>query len=845
LPRFELPAGGTFGSIPYGFAPDDRAKTTMRGSGSTFPRASRLGALLAGLAVLSAACVKLPDIEVALARARAQPETSKLFAADGTLITELHAEENREPVALAQVPMAVRQAVIAIEDARFYDHPGVDARAIVRAFFRNSEAGHIVEGGSTITQQYLKNLLVETERTFKRKVQEAALAYQLEKKYSKDEILERYLNTVYFGQGAYGIQAAAETFFSEDAKDLTLPQGALLAGLIKSPSRFDPIADPKASLDRRNLVLKHMREQAYITEVEEAKVRKAPLGIRLSTGGQRYEAAYFVEWVKQLIQRDPRFDALGPTVADRVNALFKGGLRIYTTVDLRLQKAAEAASRTVLDRPSDPYNAFVGLDPRSGAVVAMVGGRDFFSTTDRFAKFNLAVQSRRQPGSSFKPFTLAAALESGIPLERTFRGGSVIRIPLPDGQTWTVHNYDSISFGSRLSLREATVKSVNVVYAQVVRDIGPEKIVDVAQRMGIVSPLKPLYAIAIGAQEVSPLEMAGAYAGFANGGFRVDPQGITKITDSSGKVLWEWKPARRKAIAPGVAGLVTDALQDVVKFGTGRREQLDRQVAGKTGTADNYHDAWFAGYVPQLVGVSWVGFPASLRPMYPPYTRIRVVGGSWPGKIWKLFMQEALKGVPAEDFPDVESQLVKVRIDVSRNCLPNQFTPPYFIREITFIKGSEPTAICTEPTSGVISATPNVVGKLQSDAYRLLGVAGYRVRVEKIYCPSYPPGYVCDQTPDAGTPGTVGDSATIIVSADDVTAVVPQVLGLSRTAARNALEGAGFVVEIVAQDNPNGPIDISGCRDKKERRSDHVWLQSACAGEAMKKGSVVRIYVSP
>lgn len=791
------------------------------------------------------ACVPLPRLEETLARAERLAESSMVYAKDGTLITALHDEQNREIIPLDKVPVHVRQAVIAIEDERFFEHPGIDLRAVARAFLRNTSEGKVVQGGSTITQQYIKNALITRQRTLKGKIQEAALAYQLEQRYSKEEILGLYLNAVYFGQGAYGIEAAAQTFFGRHAKEISVAQGALLAGLIKSPSRFDPYVDPEAGLARRNLVIQRMKEQGYLNEQQASAATRTKLGLQPARRVERYQAAYFVEYVKDLVQRDPRFEVLGKTIGERINALFKGGLRIQTTIDLRLQKIAEDASRKVLPYKRDPHNAFVALDSRTGAILAMVGGRDFFDPKDPYAKFNLAVQSRRQPGSSFKTFTLVAALEEGIPLERVYRGGSVIRIPLPTGETWTVHNYESLSFGSRLSLREATIKSVNVVYAQLVMQVGAKKVVEVARRMGITSRLTDFPSIAIGAQEVSPLEMASAYAPLANGGYAVPPVAITRITDSAGKVLYEWKQTPKRVLTPAVVALAVDALKDVILRGTGRRQQLGRPVAGKTGTADEFHDAWFGGFVPQMVAVSWIGFPRAQIPMYPPYTRIKVVGGSWPGQIWKLFMQEALKGVPPEDFPFDEKDLIRVEIDVTRNCLPNDFTPPALIEAVVYLRGTEPTRTCTEPTSGVIASTPNVIGKSRAEAEGILGEAGFVVGVRLRSCPTYPVGYVCDQDPPPGARGAVGDAATIHVSDDRAVATMPIVLGKTLAVARKKLHDAGFDVVVYTLANPEGSVDYPGCRDPSVKTPGRVWLQNPCAGEQIPTGSLVRIYVNP
>jgi penicillin-binding protein 1A len=814
----------------------------MATSSQGFRRVRIVGAAFA-LALALSSCVRLPNLEETLASAQRLAESSYIYASDGSIVTGLHEEQNRDIITIDQVPVHVQQAVIAVEDARFFTHPGVDFRAIARAVLKNTAKGRVVEGGSTITQQYIKNALISRGRDLKGKIDEASLAWQLEHKYSKLEILGLYLNTVYFGEGAYGIEAAAETFFGKHARDLTAPQGALLAGLIKSPTRYDPYTFPTAALGRRNLVIAKMREQKYLTDAAAVAAAATKLGVQPLKRSVNYPDAYFVEYVKDLIQRDPRFSSLGATVGERVNALFKGGLRIYTTIDPRLQRIAEGASQGVLPYKKDPYNGFVALDPRTGAILAMVGGRDFFDGKDPYAKFNLAVQSKRQPGSSFKPFTLVGAIEEGISLDRIYRGGSVIRIPLGNGTTWTVHNYESLSFGSRLSLREATIKSVNVVYAQVVQQIGAAKVVEVAQRMGITSKLTANPSIAIGTEEVSPLELASAYSPLANGGYAAPPIAITKITDSSGKVLFQWKYAKKKVLEPQVVALTVDALKDVIAKGTGRREALGRPAAGKTGTSDNYHDAWFAGMTPQIVAVSWVGFPRAQIPMYPPTTRIKVVGGSWPGQIWKAFMVQALAGVEPLDFPIEASDLIRVRVDASRGCLPNQFTPPGVIEEQTFVRGAEPKSVCTEPSTGAIMA-PNVVGEKEAAARQDLAEAGYVVSVAARSCPSYPNGYVCDQTPSPGTSGQVGDHATIYVSDDAAVATVPMVLGKTLYQAKKALKSAGFTVEVVTSDNPDGDAGVAGCRDPDEKTSGRVWLQSFCAGEQHPKGSVVRVYVN-
>jgi penicillin-binding protein 1A len=806
------------------------------------PRAFALVVLLFALPALSA-CSSLPNLDKLLANAQAQAQTTFVYAADGSLITTLHAEQDRQVVPLGDIPVQVRNAVIAIEDARFYEHPGIDYRSVVRAFTANAKAGKIVEGGSTITQQLVKNTLVGTQRTFKRKIQEAILAFQLEQKLTKDQILERYLNTVYFGRGSYGVEAAAKTFFGVHAKQLTLPQGALLAGMIASPSLYDPETDPKDALGRRNFVMKRMIDEKMITAKQDAIARKQPLGLHPQAEFAPYADAYFIDYVKQRIFNGAdEFKALGATRTDRINAVFKGGLRIYTTVDPHLQHVAEQVSQKTLPYKSDPHTAFVGLDPNTGNILSMVGGRNYFDPKDPSAKFNLAVDALRQPGSSFKPFALAAALERGISLNSVWRGGSRVFLRLPNGTTWNPGNYEGINFGSSLSLLQATADSINVVYAQVALKIGPEAIVEMAHRLGIKTPLEPAYAIALGADVVNPLEMAGAYSTFANGGYRVDPAPITKITDASGKVLYEHKVVKKRVLNPAVVALVDKALQAVMTQGTGRGIQLGRPAGGKTGTSEFYDDAWFAGFTPQLVGVRWVGFPKGEIGMKPPRTRITVFGSSWPGHMWQSWMLEALKGVPAVPFPTADEAFVKVRVDTLRNCLPNEFTPPYLIQEKPFLKGTEPTTVCTEPTSGNIDSTPNVVGEVSSLARDTLAKVGFNVVSLSQYCPAYPQGTVCDQTPAPGSAATVGQRAYIYVSNDQAVNQVPMVIGRTLDRAKQKLAEYGYKAKVVVKQNTGG---YPGCQDSAETGSGRVWLQDPCASANYGKGSTVTIFVNP
>ena len=434
---------------------------------------------------IAAGCRYTADLDLPVAQA----ESTKVLAADGSLLANLHAEQNRDPVALDAIAPVLRDAVVAIEDARYFDHDGVDPRGMVRALTRDIEAGTAEEGGSTITQQYVRAVMLDSDKTITRKLREAVLAVQLEQRFSKRQILQRYLNTVYFGNGAYGVEAAAQVYFAKSARDVDLPQAALLAGLIQAPNRTDPYRDPAGAQLRRDVVIDRMAELDRIDPTAAAAAKAAPLGVGPAPATPRYPAAHFVERVKKQIVHDPAIaPAIGPDEAARERRLFTGGLRIETTLDRNLQGLAEQAVAQVLPDPAtDPEAAVVSIDPTNGHVVAYVGGRDYFGSAPS-AQFDLAENDLgRSSGSAFKPFVLAAALDAGIPLTRTYKAPGETTIPIEGQEPWEVANYEGKGDGSRMDLTEATVKSVNTVYAQLMMDVGPQAAVDEAKRLGIVS----------------------------------------------------------------------------------------------------------------------------------------------------------------------------------------------------------------------------------------------------------------------------------------------------------------------------------------------------------------------
>ncbi|HWC69560.1 MAG TPA: transglycosylase domain-containing protein [Actinomycetota bacterium] len=706
-------------------------------------------------------------------------QTSFLYAADGTLITELHATEDRVVLRAGEMTSFLRDATVAIEDRRFYAHHGVDVRAIARAAMVNANQGMVVEGGSTITQQLVKNLYVGTAETFRRKLDEAALAWQLEDRLTKDQILTRYLNTVYLGEGAYGVQSAAQTYFSVDADELTLAQSALLAGLIAAPNHFDPFVHPESAYGRRNVVLRLMREQRMIGPAEHRAAVHEPIVVRRGEPTQRYRYPYFVDYFKEWFLGNKAF---GPTRQDRYKLLFTGGLRITTTLDPRLQGLAESAVRSVLAYPGDPDGAVTVIDPRTGFVRAMVGGKDADYWKDSDAgRVNLATGAGglgRQTGSAFKPYALVTALENGISPSTVFSAPSSIDIPLEGGTVWHVTNAEGSGYGT-MSLQSATVNSVNTVYAQLIDQLGPQRVVETAERMGMRccvrvteprAPLSPYLSAVLGTNESNTLEMASAYGTLATGGAHVDPVPVITVTDAQGAALWQAHPDPKQVLEPEVASVAADILQDAVSYGTGRSAIIGRPQFGKTGTAETHTNAWFVGAIPQLTAAVWVGFHEGLIPMEPPRTRITVFGGTWPAQIWRLFMENATATLPPRAFPTPDVGYVSIAVDVTQTpyCLPNAYTLPQDIGTLQFIEGTEPTRVCTSPTRVQSVPVPSVIGLDQGSAEVALEEAGFYVDV-RVEPSTQPPGAVISQSPSAGTDATQTSTVTITVagSAED------------------------------------------------------------------------------
>jgi penicillin-binding protein 1A len=744
-----------------------------------------------------------------------------MYDRHGKLLAVLRGRESRVILPSSQIAPIMKQAIVAIEDKRFYDHRGVDLRAIGRAFWADLQHKSVVQGGSTITQQFIKNAYVKDNRSVARKLKEAALAWQLEQRKKKDWILTAYLNTIYFGNGAYGIEQAAITYFHEHASQLTLPQAALLAGIPRDPALYDPVTNPKAATERRRLVLDQMRAQGVIAPDEYRMARSAALPnpdeVHLP-GTQERQGQYFVNYVKEQLIQDEDYGT---------GRVFGGGLRVYTTLDLGLQKIARASIAKVLSDPNGPQAALVAIDNRTGAILAMVGGSNY-----RESQFNLAVQGERQPGSAFKPFVLAAALDEGISPATRFESHPVV-IQLGD-RLWQVHNYEGDYLGS-IDLESATIHSDNSVYAQLTSIVGPKNVARIAHDAGISSKLNSYFAIGLGAEAANPLEMARAFSTFANGGSRIDgsilgnvPRAVTQI--GTGKNRRLNSPVAHRILSPAKTAILNSILQKVVTEGTGHRAALpDRPAAGKTGTTENYGDAWFVGYVPQLTVAVWVGYPTELKSMETEYHGQPVAGGTFPADIWRTFMETALpylkdepESFPSASTPYASPQEVvyrdgRIQVDngnchsptnvlfftdqqpgQTANCKPNEVEVPDLVGQPVQAARAH---LIDQPL------TPEIVYRAAS--------AGQRVNI------------VLDQVPKRGRLSAY-DRVKLIV-AKPTQGVVPDLVGQRVSQAQHKLERRGLQYEVE--------------KAAKGRRG-RVVFQLPRAGVAAAPGMVIRIAVA-
>jgi membrane peptidoglycan carboxypeptidase len=575
------------------------------------------------------------------------PQRSTILARDGSVLQHVYFGENRVVVPISRYRESTIDAVLAIEDDRFFQHGPLDFSAIVRAAVTNMAAGGIVEGGSTISQQLVKETVTGDAPTLARKIREAADAIRLENTYSKEHILGMYLSEVYLGHGAYGMAAAAEYYFARQASELTVAQAALLAGMIRSPSYYDPLTRPKHALHRRNAVLARMLELGWITSARYDQASAAPIVLSAADRdvAQAAPNSYWTQYVVDSFLSNPAF---GPTVKARIRALYQGGLKIYTTLEPSMERQAEQTLLNRMTGPGLPQAALVSIVPQTGAIRAMAVGNAPYGPN----QYNLAVDpgGGRTAGSAFKVFTLAAALEAGISPNAVYSGYSPKTIPdCGGGETWTLHNAEPVGGGS-YPLWLATADSVNVVFAQVIDQVGPERVAEVAHRMGITTDLAPVCPLTLGTSPVSPLDMTSGFATLANDGVHCQPYAIAHVVSSTGKTVYRQKPECSRAIPSWVAQQETAMLEGVVEFGTGTAADIGRPVAGKTGTGQDYQDAWFLGYVPRLATGVWVGYARAEIPM--PYVAGYGTGygGVLAAPIWHDFMLLATQGMPVEYF---------------------------------------------------------------------------------------------------------------------------------------------------------------------------------------------------
>jgi len=594
--------------------------------GATMLTSSIIAGGLVGLAI---SFRNLPDVRVL--RSYAPTETTHIYDVKGKLIASLHGEANREVIPLDRISPDLKRAVLAIEDSYFYQHRGVNPGAIVRALKANWAEGRTVEGGSTLTMQLVKNLFLNPRQAFSRKLAESVLSMRVEQIFTKDQILEMYLNQVYWGHNTYGAETAAQSYFGKSAANLNLAEAAMMAGLIQAPENLSPFVNMKLAKQRQSEVLNRMQELNWITPQEEANALKQPLKFGKITSFRSSQIPYVTEAAVQELTR--RFGR---------DAVLKGGMRVQTTVDTQLQRIAEDVVKqgheSLLSQGvyADQM-ALVAVDPRTHFVKAMVGGVDY-----RKSQYNRAIQALRQPGSAFKPFVYYAAFASG-----KYGPDSIVDdspVGYPDGyEMYYPQNYDG-SFSGPISIRQALAVSRNVPAVKLGQEIGLNKVIDVVRTIGVRSPIEPVVSLPLGSVDLTPLEMAGAYATFASNGWYSETTFIVQVTDSAGNVLLDNTPKPQLVLDPWSAASLNSVLQDVIERGTATAANIGRPAAGKTGTTSSERDIWFVGYVPQLSTAIWVG-----NDDYSPIG-YGATGGTYVAPIWRNFMSRALQNVPVENF---------------------------------------------------------------------------------------------------------------------------------------------------------------------------------------------------
>ena len=599
---------------------------------------------------------------------------TRIYSSDKVLLSELFVEK-REPVSLEVIPPYLTDALVATEDRKFFKHSGIDLKGITRAIIKDIWAGEFVEGASTITQQLAKTLFLTHRKTIVRKIKEAILAFQLERRYTKKEILELYLNQVYFGSGAYGVQSAAKIFFGKSVQDLTLGECALIAGMPKSPSRYSPLVNKELAIKRKNIVLRQMRDTGIIDEKEyQEAIRKE---LQLNTSKARTsKAPYFVDYVKKFLE-----DTLGSS------GIYKSGLTIYTTLNYELQKSAEKAiiqgllslekrmkAHNLPDQ--NPQAAFIALDIQSGGIMAMVGGRDYAQSP-----YNRVTLAQRQPGSAFKPIVYAFAIEKGLAQNKLLLDAPVAYKGAQDGQDWRPENF-SQNYKGEMTLRQALAESQNVPAVRLIETLGPYSVAQFGRSLGIDTPLEANLSLALGTSEVTLIDLTSVFAIFANKGEKVSPYGVLEVVDRQGRVIWRFKSQKRLVMSRSAAAIITNMLQGVIQEGTGKKARhLGRPLGGKTGTTNNYKDALFIGFSPSIAAGVWVGNDLGET------LGDKETGARAALPIWIEFMSATLDNQPHQYF-DIPDDVVQIRMNPETGRLASENSP----RAVTalFKKGSDP-----------------------------------------------------------------------------------------------------------------------------------------------------------
>nr|WP_242038421.1 transglycosylase domain-containing protein [Chroococcidiopsis sp. [FACHB-1243]] len=582
-----------------------------------------------GLVGLAISFRNLPDVRVL--RNYIPSETSYFYDINGKVLASIHGEANREVIPLNKISPELKRAVLAIEDSHFYSHNGINISSVGRASIVNWQRGAVAEGGSTLTMQLVKNIFLTQQRRFSRKVAEAVLAIRLEQILSKDQILEMYLNQVYWGHNTYGVETAAQSYFGKSAADLNLAEAAMMAGIIQAPQNYSPFVSMKTAKQRQETVLNRMRSLGWITAEEDEKARETKITLGKVRSFQRSSMPFVTNTAAQELEREYGLEAVQ-----------KGGLRVQTTIDSRMQQIAEETvakwHKTIRSQGvRADQMALVSVDPRTQFIKALVGGVDY-----QKSEFNRATQARRQPGSSFKPFVYYTAFASGKFTPNSVINDTPVSYRIPGG-IWTPKNYDD-SFNGPMPVRRSLEVSRNIPAVKLGSAVGLNKVVETCRILGINSPMEPVPSLPLGAIGVTPLEMASAYATIANYGWQSKPTIIARVTDSSGNVILDNSPKPQLVLEPWAAATLTDVMKGVITSGTGTAAQIGRPAAGKTGTTSSERDIWFVGFVPQLSTAVWVGND-NYRPVGKGAT-----GGVFVAPIWRSFMSQALKNTPVENF---------------------------------------------------------------------------------------------------------------------------------------------------------------------------------------------------